>query len=157
VLYFGRDYDEAIAVCKKTLEMDAAFPLAHQRLGMSYVQKRMYPEAIAAFQQAANNSNRAPLAIVSLGHAYASSGNRVEAQRVLAELKDLSQHRYISSYGVATIYAALGEIDQAFQWLEKACDERNTELVFLKVDPKLDPLRDDPRFDELVRRVRIPH
>ncbi len=156
VLYFGRQYDEAIAAGKKTLEMDAAFPLTHQRLGLAYVQKRMYREAIDEFQQAANNSNRAPLAIVSLGHAYAVSGNRVEAQRVLAELKDLSQRRYVSPYSMATIYVGLGEKEQAFQWLQKANDERNTELVFLKVDPRLDPLRDDPRFQELVRGVGIP-
>jgi serine/threonine-protein kinase len=156
VLYFGRQYDEAITAGKKTLEMDAAFPLTHQRLGLAYVQKKMYREAIAEFQQAANNSNRAPLAIVSLGQAYAVSGNKVEAQRVLAELKDISQRRYVSPYSVAIIYAGLGEKEQAFQWLQKANDERNTELVFLKVDPRLDPLRDDPRFHELLGTVGIP-
>src|SRR5207244_12527613 len=108
------------------------------------------------FQQAANNSNRAPLAIVSLGYAYAVSGNNVEAHRVLAELKDLSQRRYVSPYSMATIYVGLGEKEHAFQWMQKANDERNTELVFLKVDPRLDPLRDDPRFYELVKGVGIP-
>ena len=156
VLYFGRQYDEAIAVGKKTLEMDQTFALAHQRLGMAYVGKKMHPEAIAEFKQAANNSNDAPLAIVSLGHAYAMSGNKKEALRVLAELKDMSQRRYVSAYSVSTIYAGLGEKEQAFQWLQKADDERNTEIVFMKVDPRLDPLRDDPRFQELVKKVGIP-
>jgi len=156
VLYFGRQYDDAITVGKKTLEMDQTFALAHQRLGMAYVGKKMYPEAIAEFKQAANNSNDAPLAIVSLGHAYAMSRNSKEALRVLAELKEMSQRRYVSAYSVATIYAGLGEKEQAFQWLQKANNERNTEIVFLKIDPRLDPLRDDPRFDELVKRVGIP-
>ena len=156
VLYLGRQYDEAIEAGKKTLEMDAVFPLTHQRLGLAYVQKKMYKEAIAEFQQAANNSNRAPLAITSLGHAFAASGNQVEAQRVLAELKDLSQGRYVSPYGIAMIYTALGDKEQAFKWLGRANDERNTELVFLKVDPRVDPLRDDPRFQELVKKVGIP-
>jgi eukaryotic-like serine/threonine-protein kinase len=156
VFYLGRQYDEAIAAGKKTLEMDAVFPLTHQRLGLAYVQKKMYKEAIAEFQQAANNSNRAPLAITSLGHAFAASGNQLEAQRVLAELKELSQHRYVSPYGIAMIYAALGDKEQAFQWLERANDERNTELVFLKVDPRADPLRNDLRFQELVKKVGIP-
>ena len=156
VFYLGRQYDEAIAAGKKTLEMDAVFPLTHQRMGLAYVQKKMYKEAIAEFQQAANNSNRAPLAISSLGHAFAASGNQVEAQRVLAELKELSQRRYVSPYGIAMIYAALGDKEQAFQWLERANDERNTELVFLRVDPRADPLRDDPRFQELVKKVGIP-
>jgi serine/threonine protein kinase/TolB-like protein/Tfp pilus assembly protein PilF len=156
VLYFGRQYDEAIAAGRKALEMDAAFPLVHQRLGMVYLQKKMYQEAILSFQQAANNSNRAPLSIVSLGYAYAVSGNNTEAQRVLAELKDMSQRQYVSPYSVATIYAGLGEKEQAFQWLEKASDEQNTEMVFLKVDPRLDPLRSDPRFQELLRKVGFP-
>jgi serine/threonine protein kinase/TolB-like protein len=156
VFYLGRQYDEAIAAGKKTLEMEAVFPLTHQRLGLAYVQKKMYKEAIAEFQQAANNSNRAPLAITSLGHAFAASGNQLEAQRVLAELKELSQHRYVSPYGIAMIYAALGDKEQAFQWLERANDERNTELVFLKVDPRADPLRNDLRFQELVKKVGIP-
>jgi eukaryotic-like serine/threonine-protein kinase len=157
VLYLGRQYDEAIAAAKKTLEMDAVFPLTHQRLGMAYVQKKMYKEAIAEFLQAANYSNRAPLAITSLGHAFAASGNQVESQRVLAELKELSHRRYVSPYGIAMIYAALGDKEQAFQWLERANEERNTELVFLRVDPRVDPLRDDPRFQELVKGVGIPY
>jgi len=156
VFYLGRQYDEAIAAGKKTLEMDAVFPLTHQRLGLAYVQKKMYQEAIAEFQQAAKNSNRAPLAITSLGHAFAASGNKVEAQRVLAELKELSLRRYVSPYGIAMIYAALGDKEQAFQWLEKANDERNTEMVFLKVDPRADPLRNDPRFADLVKRIGLP-
>jgi len=156
VLYLGRQYDEAITAGKKTLEMDAVFALTHQRLGLAYVQKKMYKEAIGEFQQAANNSNRAPLAIISLGHGFAASGNKVEAQRVLAELKDLSRRQYVSPYGVAMIYAALGDNEQAFQLLEKAYAERNTELVFLKVDPRADPLRADLRFQELVKKVGIP-
>jgi len=156
VLYLGRQYDEAITAGKKTLEMDAVFALTHQRLGLAYVQKKMYKEAIGEFQQAANNSNRAPLAIISLGHGFAASGNKVEAQRVLAELKDLSRRQYVSPYGVAMIYAALGDKEQAFQLLEKANAERNTELVFLKIDPRADPLRADLRFQELVKKVGIP-
>ena len=156
VLYLAREYDEAIEVSKKTLEMDPTFSLTHQRLGMAYVQKKMYQDAIAEFQEAAKNSNRAPLAIVSLGYAYAASGNKVEAQRVLGELRDLSQSRYISAYSVATIYAALGQTEEAFQLLEKAALEGNTEFVFIRVDPRLDPLRNDPRFQELVKKVKFP-
>jgi len=156
VLYLCRQYDEAIEAGKKTVELDAAFPLTHQRLGLPYVQKKMYSEAINEFQQAVNNSNRAPQPLVSLGHAYAVSGNKVEAQKVLAELKDLSQGSYVSPYGVAAIYVGLGEKGQAFDWLEKAFHEDSTELTFLKVDPRLDPLRDDPRFQELLYRAGFP-
>jgi TolB-like protein/Tfp pilus assembly protein PilF len=156
VLYLCCRYDEAIEAGKKTLDLDAAFPLTHQRLGLPYTQKEMYREAIAEFEQAVNNSNRAPQPLMLLGHAYAVSGNKVEAQKVLAEIRDLSQERYVSPYGVAAIYVGLGEKEQAFEWLKKALDEDNTELTFLKVDPRLDPLRDDPRFQELLDRAGFP-
>jgi serine/threonine protein kinase len=146
----------AIAVGKRTLELDPAFPLTHQRLGLPYVQKQMYLDAIAEFQQAVNNSNRAPQPMISLGHAYAVSGNKVGAEKVLAELKDLSRARYVSPYGVAVIYVGLGDKEQAFQWLESAYDERNTELTFLQVDPRLDPLRDDAHFEALLKKVAFP-
>ena len=84
------------------------------------------------------------------------SGNKVEAQKVLVELKDLSQRRYVSPYGIAMIYVGLGDKEQAFQWLERANDERNTELTLLKVDPRLNPLRDDPRFKDLLKRMNMP-
>ena len=113
----------------------------------------MYDEAINEFQQAVNSTNRAPQPLVSLGHAYAVSGNKVEAQKVLAELELLSRERYVSSYGIAAISAGFGDNDQTFVLLERAFAEDNTELTFLKVDPRLDPLREDPRFSELLERV----
>jgi Flp pilus assembly protein TadD len=120
------------------------------------VQKKMYREALDEFQQAANNSSRAPLAVISLGHIYAVAGNTVEAQNVLAELKDVSQRRYVSPYGVAMIHVGLGDKEQAFQWLETAYDEGSTELTFLRVDPRLDPLRSDPRFQESLKKAGFP-
>ena|ERR1700730_5332230 len=116
----------------------------------------MYREAIAEFQQAADNSNRAPQAMISLGHAYAVSGNKVEALKVLAELNELSQSRYVSPYGVAMTHVGLGDKEEAFQWLERANHERSTELTFLKIDPRLDPLRGDPRFQALLKKVGFP-
>jgi len=156
VLYLCRQYDESIEAAKKTLELDPTFSLTHQRLGLPYIQKKMYQEAISEFQQAVNNSNRAPQTLVSLGHAYAVSGNKVGAQKVLDELKGLSQDRYVSPYGVAIVYVGLEDREQAFHWLERAYNEQNTELTFLRVDPRLDPLRDDPRFQELLKKVGFP-
>jgi TolB-like protein/Flp pilus assembly protein TadD len=156
VLHLCRRYDEAIQTGKKTLELDAAFPLTHQRLGLSYLQKKMYREAISEFQQAVNNSNRAPQPLVALGHAYAVSGETIEAQKVLDELKGLSQERYVSPYGVAIVYLGLGDHERTYQWLDRAYDEENTELTFLRVDPRLDPLRNDLRFKELLKKVGFP-
>jgi hypothetical protein len=93
---------------------------------------------------------------VSLGHAYAESGNRVEAQKVLDELNSMSQQRYVSPYGIAVVYVGLKDREQSYKWLERAYSEQNTELTFLRVDPRLDPLRDDPRFQELLKKVGFP-
>lgn len=93
---------------------------------------------------------------MSLGHAYAESGNKVEAQKVLDELNSMSQQRYVSPYGIAVVYVGLKDREQAYKWLERAYSEQNTELTFLRVDPRLDPLRDDPRFQELLKKVGFP-
>jgi TolB-like protein/Tfp pilus assembly protein PilF len=156
VLYLCRQYDEAIRAGQKTLELDPGFALTHQRLGLPYVQKKMYSEAITEFQQAVTNSNRAPQPLISLAHAYAVSGNKVEALKVLAELKALSLGRYVSPYGIAMVYLGLSDNEQALNWLERAYDEQNTELTFLKVEPRLDPLRDDLRFQKLLKQVGFP-
>jgi len=89
-----------------------------------------------------------------LGHAYAASGKKAEAQRILGEL-DQQKQRYVSPYTIATIYAGLGEKDQAFKWLEKAFEERDIWLMNLKVDPVLKNLRSDQRFANLLQRIGL--
>jgi len=93
----------------------------------------------------------------SLGHAYAVSGNKAEAQKVIDHLKKLSAHSYIAPYNVAVIYAGLGETDQAFTWLNRAYEDRSYLLaIYLTTDPRLDNLHSDPRFGELRKRVGLP-
>src|SRR5207244_11599458 len=121
-----------------------------------YEQKGKYDEAIAEFRQVLNLSAGKPLGIAALAHAYALSGKRAEAQRTLAELQEVSKQRSVSSASIALIYIALGDKDQAFAWLEKADKERDGILARLKVDPRFDSLRSDPRFADLVRRVGLP-
>jgi tetratricopeptide (TPR) repeat protein len=156
IFYFARRYDEAIAAGKKAVELDAMSTVAHQRLGSAYEQTGMFPEAIAEFQKAVDGSNRVQLAVASLAHAFALAGKRAEAEKLLAELKERSGSEYVSSYLIAEIYVALGEKEAAFKSLDQAYDERSIDLVLAKVDPRLDPLRDDPRFQELVKKVGIP-
>ena len=92
-----------------------------------------------------------------MGHAYALWGNRVEAQKVLAQLKETAVHSYVAPYNIAIIYAGLGDKDQAFAWLDRAYAERSYILaVYLPTDARLDHLRGDPRFDNLMRRVGLP-
>jgi len=147
--------DEGIEQLRKTLEMDPAFVLAHDRLGHCYEQKGMYPEAIAEHQRVFHLGAKA-LGTAGLGRAYAISGNRNEAQKALAELQELSKQRYVSPAFNGLIYAALGDKDQAFAWLDKAVEEHDLLTTRLKVDQRFDPLRSDPRFAEVVKRVGLP-
>jgi tetratricopeptide (TPR) repeat protein len=154
-LYYERQYDEAIQQASETLEIDPNFLLALILRGRVYEQKGMYEQAIAEFQHSLSISSRDPLAIGSLGHAYAKSAKRAEAQKLLDELKGMSEHRYVSPYAIALIYTGLGEKDQALAWLEKAYEARDGLLIWLKVEPLFDGLRSDPRFADLLRRVGL--
>jgi tetratricopeptide (TPR) repeat protein len=150
-----RQYDQAVEQCQKTLEMDPNFPLAHLYQGLAYEQKSMYQEAITEFHQAITAPTSSTQAIASLGHAYAVSGMRDEAQNVIIDLNELSRQHYVSPYDFAVIYAGLGEKGESFGWIERAYRERALWLVFLKVDPRFDGLRSDPRFTDLLRRVGL--
>ena len=156
-LYFSRQYDRAIEQFQKTIEMDPNFAPAHVRLGMAYLAKGMYDEAITekkkaiALDESPGRWGRA----ASLGYAYAVAGKRREALKIFDDLQELSKQRYVSPFNFALIYLGLGKRDQAFEWLNKTYDEYPFTLVFLKVDPKYDSLRSDPRFADLLRRMRL--
>ncbi len=123
-------------------------------LGQAYRQKGMYEEAIAEFQKQIV-SRGDPVDTAVLGHAYAVAGKRAEAGKILKELTDLSKDRYVPSYFIALIYVGLNDKDEAFEWLKKSFAERSAGMVFLKVEPMFDPLRSDPRFQELLRRAGL--
>jgi Flp pilus assembly protein TadD len=122
---------------------------------MAYVQKRMYDEAISELQRAVSLTDGGSNFVTHLGHAYARAGKLEEARKVLAELEALAEHRYVSSYYLATINLGLGEVDQAFAWLERAYEERSGFLAFLRVEPLMDPLRADARFTDLLHRIGL--
>jgi serine/threonine protein kinase len=152
---YARQYDPAIEQCRKTIEMDANYPPAHGFLALAYEQKGMHQEAIAEFQKTITLLGDSVQTRAELGHAYAVAGKKEEALKIMDELKALSKETYVSSYDVAMIYVGLDQKDQAFDWLQKAYQERFG-IRYLKVDPRLDPLRSDPRFPDLVRRVGLP-
>ena len=135
--------------------MDSTFALAHNRLGLAYEQKGMYREAIAEFRQAVAYSNQHPTALAALAHAFAVSKERSEAQKSLYELTKLSELRYVSPFDVAIVYLGLGGKEQAFRWLDRAVTRRNY-INWLNLDPRLAPLRTDPRYADLMRRVGLP-
>jgi tetratricopeptide (TPR) repeat protein len=153
ILYLAGRYDEAIDHCRRLLDVDPNFFPARRYLGLVYEQKGMYREAIDEFQQGVKLSGN-PLMMSLLGHAYAASGKKAEARRILAELNRQKQ-KYVSPYTVATIYAGLGERDQAFKWLEKAFEERDIWLMNLKVDPVLKEFRSERRFASLLQRIGL--
>jgi serine/threonine protein kinase/tetratricopeptide (TPR) repeat protein len=154
--YFARRYDEAIAEIKKTIEMDPTFVVSHWYMSLCYERKGMDREALTAIEEAVRFSGGEPLFLSALGRIHATFGRRAEAEATLARLEEMAGGRYVSPYYVAAIHAALGETDAAFARHEKALEERSHGLTFLLVDPGVDPLRSDPRFDDLLRRVGLP-
>jgi serine/threonine protein kinase/Tfp pilus assembly protein PilF len=155
ILLTARQNDQSVDQLHKTLEMDPNFVLTHHRLGLVYEQQGKYDEAIAEFKEVLRLTAGKPLGLVSLAHAYALSGQRAEAQKILAELREQSKLRFVSPASVAAIYVALGDKDEAFIWLEKAEKERDGILARLRVDSRFDNLRSDPRFADLLRRVGL--
>lgn len=154
--YFARDYERAIDECKKALEMDKYSTFAYRNLGLAYLQQGKLESAIGALSKAVTFSG-GELAFESyLGFAHAAAGKEKEASEVLANLQEIAKERYVSAYNFAMIRLGLGEIDDALEWLEKAFEERSGFLPFLKVEPMLDPLRGDSRFDNLLRRIGFP-
>ena len=154
-LYYARRYDDAIRHLAETLEMDANYLPARVFLGFVYEQKRMFDEAISDFEKAIALSSRAPLHLASLAHAHAVSGRTQEARSLVEELSEQSQQKYVPSYWMAPVCAALGDKEEAFRWLERAYEERDGWIVYLKVDPRLDALRSDVRFASLLRRIGL--
>ena len=150
---YAREYDRAVEQLQKTLEMDPNFAQTNHWLGLAYEQRARYVEAIAELQKAIALFGESTQTEAELAHAYAVSGKRDEAKKIVVKLQEVARRRYVSSYEIAAIYAGLGEKDQAFAWLEKAYEERSDWLVDLNVEPRLDSLRSDPRFADLLRRV----
>jgi len=152
--YYTRQFPQAIEQCEKVLALDALFVPAHVFLGRAYEQLAQYPAAIEHFNRALALSDGDTNELAALGRAYASEHQQAEAKKILEQLKERAQQTYVQPTWVAVIYAALGENNQAFQWLQKAYEDRSAWLVFLQVDPVFDPLRSDPRFSSLVTKVR---
>ncbi len=152
----ARRYDEAIEQLRKTLEIDPGFYDAHYSLGQALELKGDIVGAMAEYQKA-RALNDDPQVLALLGHAYASSGYKTEAVKILEQLKELSKQRYVSAYSLAIVYLGLGDKEEALRWLEKSYQDRaGIDITTIKVDPFLDPLRGDPRFEELVAKVFAP-
>ena len=156
-LYLAREYDRSIAQLRDALELDPNYVWARLNLGQAYEQKGEYNVAIQEFQRAVELEPSSPLTISALAHAYGRSGNHAEAAKLLADLQARSKKQYVSPYYIAIVYLGLGKNGLALDWLERAYADRSNGLVFLKVEPELDPLRSNPRFLALQAKMNFPN
>jgi TolB-like protein len=154
-LYIARDFRGALEQAWKTLVLEPKFAAAQHTLGLAYEQLEMNDEAVTEFQNARTCSGGHPATTAALGHAYAIGGNRDRAAEALRELEQLSRSRYVSPYWRALVYAGLGMDDLALESLEKACEDRDVWVVWLKVEPRFDRLRSSVRFENLLRKLRL--
>jgi TolB-like protein/Tfp pilus assembly protein PilF len=152
--YFAGRYIQAIHEYEKALELNPDFAPAHWHLGWALEQTGQYDAAVASAERAMAISDN-PIYLSSLGHAHAKSGNEGRARNILDRLAEISLMRHVSAYHTAVIHAALGDIDESFTWLERAFAERSPWIGYMKVDPRLDPLRSDTRFNGLLRQARL--
>jgi serine/threonine-protein kinase len=154
--YLARRYDEAIKQLEKSLEIDPNHFGGYMALGQVYEAKGMHEEAIKSLQKAIGIGGRTSGVLAPLGRAYAASGKKVEAQKILTELKEMAKQTYVSSYDLAILYVGLGDNEHALEQLNKAYEDRAGWIMDINVEPVFDSLRSDPRFAELVSRMKFP-
>jgi TolB-like protein/DNA-binding winged helix-turn-helix (wHTH) protein/Tfp pilus assembly protein PilF len=153
ILYFSRQYDRAIEQFRAVLDMEPNFPRAHM-LVWAYVQKGQFADALAD-AQAWRRHDDMPWSWVMTAYVFGRSGERAKAKLALEQLERLGRHRPLDSLSFAVAYIGMGNNDEAMVWLEKACTEHSSSLSALKVDPTYDPVRSDPRFQNLLRRIGL--
>jgi TolB-like protein/DNA-binding winged helix-turn-helix (wHTH) protein/Flp pilus assembly protein TadD len=146
-------YEQSMDLNHRTLELDPDFVPAHISLGCSYEAQGKWLQAIGEYQKAVELSHNSPPAVASLGYAYGVSGNQNEARKVLAGLQ--RTRHYVSAFDMAVVFAGIGDRDSTFQWLEKAYAERESQMAFINVTRRLDPVRSDPRFSDLLRKMGL--
>jgi tetratricopeptide (TPR) repeat protein len=153
--YYANRYDDALRHLRRAIAMDPTSEENYRMLGLVCAQLGAHDEAARALNQAVALSPESAYAIAALGYLHAVSGNRAGANAVLQQLETRRQNGYVSPVAFCKVYAGLGDADHAFEWLERAYEDRRGWLAYLKVEPVLDRLRTDPRFTDLVRRMRL--
>jgi TolB-like protein/Tfp pilus assembly protein PilF len=153
--HFARQYEEAVDQCWKTNELHPNSFWLPYFFALAYQQQGKIAEAAAEFHKAIQMSGNITFTTAGLGHLYACSGKSAEAQAIFSELRLRAQKTYVPAFDLALVCAGLERTDQAFEWLNKAHEERSGWLTYLKVEPRLDTLRSDPRFNDLLRRVSL--
>lgn len=156
VYYFAREYDAAVDCFLKTLEVEPNFAMAHFFLGQTHIQRKMFDEALSRFEEANKLFGGSTNMQATYATAAALAGDKEKAREILDSLTDVSNEKYVSAYDMAMIHTGLGDEKMAFKWLEKALDEHSYLLIYLNVDPLLDPLRGDKRFISIKQKMGFP-
>jgi TolB-like protein/Flp pilus assembly protein TadD len=154
--YYNQDYDAALDQCDHTIELNPHFPPAYWMLGLIQEQRGEFDESAAAFQRALQLSPQSPMAQAALGRSFALSGKQKEGRAILHELLNLAGQRYVSPFDIALLHFAIGDTDEGFRWLTKAFEDRSFELISIRVDPRLVPLREDRNLLTLSTRLGLP-
>jgi len=155
-LYNARRYDEAAEQLRLTIELDRNYPMTYWILGLLLRKTGRYDLAIAEGEKAIRLSGGSPLMRAALAHTFGTAGKTTEARQILEDLTKLAKQKYVASYIFAGIHIGLGENDRAIDYLEKSYEEHSHWLIYLRIDPGMDGLRDNPRFQDLLRRVGLP-
>ncbi|HEU4940372.1 MAG TPA: protein kinase [Candidatus Eisenbacteria bacterium] len=153
--YYAREFERSIVYYRKATELDPRFDGAHTDLARSLEALGRFDESLREYEEGRLLSGGVAGPSFGLAHLAASRGDTAEARRMLAELTEARSRRVVSAWGIAVLHASLGDVDEAFTWLETAVKERATGVAFLRVHPRLDPIRKDPRYGELVRRLGL--
>jgi serine/threonine protein kinase/Tfp pilus assembly protein PilF len=154
--YMARRYDDALEQFLQTVELDPNYPVTHWFLGLLYRATGPYDLAITEGEKGVNFSGGSPVIRAALAHSYGKAGRTKEALQILDDLAKLAERKYVASHFFAGIHIGLGEIDRALEYLEKSYEEHSHWLIYLHMDPSMDDLRNDPRFQDLVKRVGLP-
>ena len=153
--YENREYDRAIEENSRSLELDPTYTVALVNIGRAYEMKGMHAQAQGVFQKILAVAPDDPAVLALIGHEYASAGDNAKALQILSHLKQLSAHGYVPTIYIGLVYTGLHDLDHAFEWLNRAVDERCEYLVYLPSEPLADPLRGDPRFEQLLKRMGL--
>lgn len=154
ILHFARRFDEAIAQCQRTFELHPRFPGAHFDMGLTYLAKGMFPEARKSFEKLGEISGNPKRGLMELAWVHSCQGQRDEAFELLDQLRELSNEK-LPCIPLALVHAGLGDKEKAFEFLEEGYTQRDSNLLYLKCEPLFDPLRGDPRFQDLLKRLNL--
>jgi serine/threonine-protein kinase len=156
IYYYKQDYEAALEQCDHAIELNPHFPPAYWILGLVQEQRGEFDESAAAFNRALQLSPQSPLMQAALGRTFAHSGKKTDALRILTDLQHLAEKRYVSPFELASLQFALGQNDEGFHMLSKAFQDRCFELICLRVDPRWESLRGNPRFHRLFEQLGLP-